>query len=244
MTPEETAAAAADPINALGGRFMMYRPTFRRGTEAGFPKGWYLYTTGRGGVLGDVDADVVAAAFGYFPRDWLRETWAVARGVMPPAEAAELYAECCRQWGRDHLAEVEGLDRLVSLLQRVVAAADVAGAPLFAGWRALPLPDDAPGAVAQLMMVLREHRGGQHLLTVLSEGLLPLEAVVAGGGEGNAEFFSWPPPYPDREPLRERFAAAEARTNVLAARAWAALSPEEGEKAVALLDRVRAAVDG
>ena len=244
MTPAQTAEAAGKIITALGGRFMMYKPTFRRGSEAGFPKGWYLYAAGRGGVLGDVDASVVSAAFAYFPHDVVRERWEVARAVMPPSQAADLYAECCQQWGRDNLAEVEGLDRLAALLQRVADAAEIAGAPLFAGWRALPVPDDAPGAVAQLMMVLREHRGGLHTMTVLAEGLTPLESVIAGGGEGNAEFFSWQGPLPEREPLLERYAAAERRTTALAAPAWAALDEAERGEVLSLLQQVRTAVDG
>ena len=244
MTPEDAASLAAGPINAIGGRFMMHVPTFRAGTAAGFPKGWYFYTTGRGGVLGDVDASVISAAFAYFPHDAIRERWELARTVMPPAEAAALYAQACQEWGREALADVEGIDRLVPLLQRVADAADAAGAPLFAGWRALPVPDDAPGAAAQLLMVLREHRGGMHTMTVLAEGLTPLEAVVTGGGVGNAEFFGWTGELPDPEPLRERYAAAEARTNTLAARAYAALDDWEREELVSLLEAVRTAVDG
>ena len=244
MTPEEAARAAGGPIGAVGGRFMMYVPTFRRGTALGFPKGWAFYVGGRGGVLGDVDADVVAAAFAYFRPDWLREQWDIARGVLEPSKTAAEYSAACQDWGRQNLSAVDGLGGLVPLLQRVADAADVAGAPLFAGWRALPVPDDAPGAAAQLLMVLREHRGGMHALTVLSEGLTPLEAVVTGGGQGNAEFFNWPAPYPDPEPLRARYDAAERRTDVLAGRAYAALDENERAQLVQGVTAVKTALDG
>jgi hypothetical protein len=243
MTAEEAAAAAARPIGSVGGRFMSWVPTFRRGTAAGFPKGWYFYAAGRGGVLGDVDADVVAAAFVYFPADWLRDHWETARTVMEPRQAAAEYAAACHEWGREHLTEVEGLDRLAVLLARVADSADPAGAPLFAGWRALPRPDDAAGAVAQLLMVMREHRGGQHAMTVLAEGLTPVEAVVTGGGAGNAKFFNWPTPLPDPEPLRAAYANAEARTTRLAARAYEVLSPDERRELVDLLTRMKATLD-
>lgn len=244
MTPEETAAAVAGPIAATGGRFMMWIPALKKGTALGLPKGWYFYVAGRGGVLGDVDADVVAAAFVYFRRDWLREQWETAREVLNPLEAAAEYAAACQDWGREHLADVAGLDRLVTLLTRVADTADPAGAPLFAGWRSLPRPDDAPGATAQLLMAMREHRGGMHAMTVLSEGLTPLEAVVTGGGEGNAKFFNWPEPYPDPEPLRDAYAAAEARTTKLAARAYEVLDAGERAELAGLVTDVRTHLDG
>ena len=207
MTPEQTAGAVAGPIASTGGRFMMWVPALRKGTALGFPKGWFFYVAGRGGVLGDVAADAVAAAFVYFPLEWLREQWEVARKVMPPTQAATEYAAACQDWGREHLADVDCLDGLVPLLARVADAADPAGSPLFAGWRALPRPDDPAGATAQLLMAMREHRGGLHAMSVLSEGLTPLEAVIAGGGEGNATFFGWQGPFPDRE-VRDMHVAA------------------------------------
>lgn len=238
MTPEQAAAAVAAPISDTGGRFMMWIPALKKGTALGFPKGWFFYVAGRGGVLGDVAADVVAAAFVYFPLPFLREHWETACEVMPPQQATAEYAAACQDWGREHLEGVDGLDRLVTLLSRVADNADPAGAPLFAGWRALPRPPDAAGATAQLLMTMREHRGGLHAMTVLSEGLTPMEAVVVGGGEGNAKFFSWPGPYPDPEPLRDAYAAAEARTTKLAGRAYSVLDDFERTELVELVTAV------
>ena len=234
----------AKPIAATGGRFMMWIPALKKGTALGFPKGWFFYVAGRGGVLGDVDADVVAAAFVYFRRDWLREQWETARSVMPPKQAAAEYSAACWDWGREHLAGVDGLPRLVELLSRAADAADPAGAPLFAGWRALPRPEDPEGATAQLLMVMREHRGGMHAMTVLAEGLTPLEAVITGGGEANAKFFSWPEPYPDPAPLRAAYDAAEQRTTRLASRAYEALSDQERGELVELVTTVQSHLDG
>lgn len=244
MTPQEAAAACAGPVAATGGRFMMWIPALKKGTALGFPKGWFFYVAGRGGVLGDVSADVVAAAFVYFRLDWLREQWETAREVMPPAEAAAEYAAACQDWGREHLEGMQGLSRLVALLGRVADNADPAGAPLFAGWRSLPRPGDPEGAVAQLLMTMREHRGGMHAMTVLSEGLTPLEAVVVGGGEGNAKFFNWPEPYPDPEPLRAAYDAAEERTTKLAARAYEALDADERTELVELVSGVQEHLGG
>ncbi len=51
-------------------------------------------------VLDKVDADVVTAAFGFWPADIVREAWDAGREVMTPAEALPKYAEACRDWGR------------------------------------------------------------------------------------------------------------------------------------------------
>ena len=240
MTPEDAAAATAGPIGALGGAFMLAKATLKKGPELGFPKGWSFYFAGRGGVLGDVVPDVIAAAFVFFPVPWVQQQWLLGRAVMEPAAAAAAYAEACQAWGREHLAGAPDLERLVELLQRLAAGADPAGAPLFAGWRAMALPDDAPGAAAQLLHVMREYRGGMHGMAVLASGLAPRDAVVAAGGEGNAQFFNWPEPYPEREPLLDVHATAEKRTDALAARAFTALSEAERDELLSLVQGAQA----
>lgn len=240
MTPEETAVASAGPILDLGQAFMLARPTLKKGPALGFPKGWSFYFLGRGGVLGDVVPDVVASAMIFFPVPWVQQQWLIGRGVMEPSAAADAYAEACQDWGREHLEGAPELDRLVELMQRLAASADPWGSPLFAGWRAMPLPDDAPGAAAQLFHVLREQRGGLHNMVVLTSGLDPLEAVVASTGHPGAEFNNWPEPWPDPEDLLSDYADVEELTDELAAKMYGALSEEEREEFVTLLHGVHA----
>lgn len=242
MTPEDAAAITAEPIFALGGAFMLARPTLRKGPELGFPKGWSFYFAGRGGALGDVPADVVAAAMVFFPPAFVQQQWLLGRAVMEPPAAAAAYAQACQDWGRENFDGLDRLERLVELLRLLAAGGDAAGAPLFAGWRALPLPEDPAGAAAQLLQVMREFRGAMHAMAVLSAGLTPLEAVVAGGGAGNAEFFSWPEPYPERDPLLELHAEAEETTDMLTASAYEALDQSEREELVELLQIAHAHV--
>ena len=158
---------------------------------------------------------------------------------VDPADGAEHYAETCQEWGRTHLDGFDGTHRLAALAERVSTGASPLGAPTFAGWRALPLPQDAPGRASQLMMVLRELRFARHAVAVLAEGLSPLEAVLAGpGGEANAALFGWPEPYPDVSAARDRRDAAEARTDGLCAPDFAVL--DEGER-TELVDLVNGA---
>jgi hypothetical protein len=185
---------------------------------------------------------VVRAVFAFFPQRSIDKGWAAALAAMPPADSVREYAACCHEWGRKHLGGVDGLDRLAELLERVVDGADPAGLPLFAGWRALPRPDDAPARVAQLCMTLREHRGGLHVVAVLAAGLTPLQAVVSGPyGAANAKFFGWPEPWPDPAAYADRWQSAEARTNELAAAVYEPLSSDEREQLVRLVEAAAAA---
>ena len=113
-------------------------------------------------------------------------------------------------------------------VERAVAAAEASGMPLFAAWRAMPLPDRvARGPGAAGLLLLREHFAGAYLLAVRAAGMTPLEAVLAGPeGEAGAAACGWPPPYPPVGPLVRRRLWAEAVTDRLASlRRSAALGP-------------------
>jgi len=240
MDAIELAGKVAPPIVALGGAFMLDDATTARGTELGLDLPSF-YGLGRGSVLGEVDTDVVAAALPFIPLEVVRAVVGAARSKMSAADAVQHYLGACRAWGQAHLGTVDELDRLAALLERVVAAGSVASNPLFAGWRAVPLPaDDLPGRVAQLLFLAREHRGGPHIVAILASGLTPLEAVVVSGGPDAAALYGWPAPYPDPESLRERHAAAIALTNRLVADAYAGFDDVE---AADLLARVAGAQD-
>ncbi len=245
----EIAAAVAEPIGRLGGAFMISREAKAFSAEVGLT-GWAPYFRGRFGVLGDVDADVVASAAGFFPVETVREAWEAGAG-LPVATSADRYAVVAHDFGRRKLADFAESARLADLLRLVVDGADVVGAPLFAGWRAVPLPEDDRARVIQLAHVVRELRGGLHIVAVLASGLSPLEAVLSGtsavlqDGEPNAEYFGWPRPYPEvTEEVRRRRAAAEDLTDELTAHAFAALGKAEADELVALLKKAERAVFG
>jgi hypothetical protein len=251
-TTEETTSAAAlagavkDHVSRLGGAFMLGPEARAAGKEAGL-RGWQFYFLGRGGPLGGVPADVVTASFGFFPPSTVAAGWDAARATYSAAEGALRFTAVCHAWGRSHLADAPDLERLATLLHRVVTAADGAGLPLFAAWRATldrHADVDLPARVAHLAHVAREHRGGCHLAAVLASGLTPLESVLTAGGPGNAQFFSWPEPYDDVSALVERRAAAESLTDEITGRAWvAALDERERAEVVELLAAARAAAD-
>ncbi|AHH18264.1 hypothetical protein NONO_c34770 [Nocardia nova SH22a] len=241
-------AAVKSEIQNIGGAFMFSRETKAFGASTGVDGFIGPYTRGRGGVLGDVDADVVTAAFGFFEPATVRAAWESVS--MPPAEAASGYLAACRDFGRRKLAGFDSAERLAELLQTVVDDADVAGVSLFAGWRALPSAPDAPGQVLQLIHCLRELRGGVHLIAVRSVGLAPFEAVLIGGspladGPTQARRFGWGDRVDSTEvtvAMRQRWDAAEALTDELIAPAFAGLDEAAGKELVTLLQEAHATV--
>jgi hypothetical protein len=243
VTPEQAAAAAKPAVLALGGAFSDDPKTMRRARQIGLT-GWAFYVAGRGGALGDVRADTVAAALGFIAPEAVLDGWDAACKVARPEEiAAYNRAECCR-WGREHLDGFYGLAKLVELAERVVVSAEPAGMPLFAAWRAMPVPDDALSArAAVLVHLLREHRGQAHLLAIRASGLTPLEAIISGPeGQTGATAFGWQPPFPAFEPLVRRRSWAEALTDRIAGDAFRALAPSERLDLVNVLDAAVQAV--
>ena len=88
-------------------------------------------------------------------------------------------------------------------------SAETAGMPLFAAWRAMPLPDDSPGRPGRRRpTLLREHSPGRTCWRSGPAGLTPLEAMLAG---------------PDGEAGRGRVRLAAAVPAVRAAGAPAAV---------------------
>lgn len=245
MTPEAAAAAVGRPIGSIGSRFMFDPSTYANAATFGY-SGLDFYFAGRAGVLGDVDAEVAAAALGFFDTGNVRTLWDQGCAVAGAGEAAVRFAAACAQWGRDHFGDDVAYDELNALAGRVIDAAPAAGLPLFAGWRTVALADDPKGAACQQLNTLRELRGGAHLVAVLAAGLTPFEAVLAKGGAANAQLFGYAEPYPDVDELTARtsdaLAAAETTTDRLVAPALASLDEADRDRFVDLVRATRSAL--
>lgn len=242
--PRTTARLVKDPIGQYGGGFMVSREAKAICERTGLGAR-ELYFRGRCGVLGECHADVVTSVAFFFPPAHVEESWNGGR-KLPVEQAVELYAEACRDWGRRRLGGFDGCARIAELLEPVVARAPVVGAPLFAGWRAVPLPGDPAARAAQLMHVLRELRGALHICAVTAAGLGPLEATLAADHDGTpfgpaagemiAKFFQWPEPYPQPGPdVVARRAAVEEVTDDLLAPVFSVLDDHESDELIELL---------
>ena len=188
--------AIAGPTGDIGASFYFVPETVARAKELGLD-GFRFYVLGRGGVLGDVESDVVRSAFGYFHPVVVDRMWTSARQVMAPRDAARAYIECAHEHGRRRFAELEGLAAYVDAATTVINTVEGVSMPLFAGVRAEPVPDDLPAAAMHQAMVLREMRGSAHLLALTALGLAS-HIAHAIRRPNDIELFGWKddPPKP------------------------------------------------
>ena len=228
LSAPDYAAAVAGPTATLGGAFMVSPQAQIFGTSLGL-NGRPAYAIGRFGVLGEVDADVIVAAGGFWAADVLGAAYREAREAVRPADVVTPYLQVAKDWAHEHYGEWAGAARLGELAWLVADGSDVTAAPLFAGWRAVSRDrDDVEGDCAHALHVLRELRGARHLIAVVASGMTPLQAVLAGaGGPANAGFFGWEEPYEPVAQLAGTRSAVEAATDALMAPAYDEFSEVE-----------------
>jgi hypothetical protein len=219
--------ATSVPIHDLGTSVYLSPDVFGWAAEWGWSNPFSFYFAGRGGMLGDVSADVVHAAFGWFEPGAVKAMYDEGIAVGGTAAAAERMAEAHGLWGRKHFAGVSGIEDIASVTEELVDGLEGSAIPLFVGWRAAPRDDTAAGRAAQLMQILREWRGGIHLVATTAVGLSPLEAILTNEGPGQAKFFGWSEPFPSCEEIAHKHAEAEEITDQVSAAALARALSED-----------------
>jgi hypothetical protein len=235
------ATSTAAAVSTVGSHFMLDGKTYERGAELGF-QGLDFYVTGRGGVLGDVDADVVSAAFTFFEPGAIRTLWDQGRGVLPADRASQEFAACCATWAEAHVPDDVDAGRAAELAGQVVQSARPACATVFAGFRALPVPASPKAAAVHQMNALRELRLGLHGAAVVSCGLTPLQAVSVRSPQ-MAPLFGWTE-LADVSDLHGRWEEAEDRTNQAMAHAYEGLDDAGRDELVALVGALHEATSG
>lgn len=252
-----TSLSARDVVNAtglqilvIGSTWMLDPGTPAFGAEIGLP-GRSFWAVGRGGVLGNVDADVVVAAFGFVSPETLKPLWQSRPAGQDPHEAARYYAHAAGAWAARTWRGVPEADLLetAALAEAVAAAGWPAVGALFAGWRSLQVPGlDAAGRAALALHVLREHRGGAHITGVMAMGLSPVAAIMTApagrGGPDRAERFGWSGPYEEAEELAAARAEAEEITDRVASAAYEVLTPAQRARFVELVGALHAIATG
>lgn len=229
--------------------FMLHPETFAGSIAAGYQNPLAGYVAGRGGVLGEATGDAVGAVFAVFEPTGLSAMWDEGVAVRGAAGAAQQYWSQTAEFGRKYLFGAQGLDRIAELGEKVISATPIAGLPLFAGWRAMPLADDAAARALQVMFVLRELRAGVHFNTLTVSGITPIEAHLLNKGPQYAAMFGWPEPFPDAADKKDRYDRIEQVTNRRMAELFAAaLDPAEAAELARLstdaLATLQAAVPG
>ena len=248
MTSLELVRSTAATIGGLGARYMLHPETAAVGTEAGYENGWAWYFTGRGGVLGGVDASVVAAAFGFFGEPMVRMMWETGLKTEGARAAGARYAAACAAFGRKRLQGTAGLERFNELAEKVMHSVDGSGLSLFVALRAEPAPSDAAGRAYWNLCLLREWRGSEHVVAVRASGLTPAQAILTGypdpaTGVKEASRRGFGDGHPDASPLQARRKQAEELTDALQASGYDVLTGEERAEMAALVDVIRDALD-
>jgi hypothetical protein len=244
MDAQAAATASGETINGLGSLFMLDMDTYAHGATLGFA-GIDFYLAGRAGVLGEVPAEVVVAALVFFEPATVVEAWERSAPVMARRRAAEEFAAVGHRWAEAKLPDAAVAARIAELTGRMVAAASVSAAPLFAGWRTLDEPSaDRPEALAlHRVNALRELRGALHGAAVITHGIDP-HAAVARRTPYMLDIFGWKEPHPDKSTVREPWDEAQALTDRGMAPAYECLTDAERDELVELLAATQAAVTG
>lgn len=246
MQPLDIVQAVNAPLQKVGSAFYFTAETRAAAKQQFGIDGFRNYFLGRGGVLGDVDADVVVAAFGYFEPGLVRNLWeSGVERIAPrsPRDVARGLIAAAHEFGRAHFSALDGLAEFAEAASVVTAAVEPAALPLFAGVRAEPVPDDAPAAAIHQAMVLRELRGSVHLVAVVASGLrTPTAHAIKRPTE--TEMFGYPADAATAvtEAERDAWARAEALTEQLLLPAFATLSPAQGDALVAGAEAMVAAL--
>lgn len=221
----------------------------------GFRGYWDGYFAGRSAPLGRVPAEVVDAAFYNFaPGEVARHVPKVWETTTPEAAHAARQQGCVAALRRILGDEVDspGLARAADLLALAATSAPVHGRVMYAALRALPVPEEPVARLWHAANLLREHRGDGHIAALVTEQVGGVESHVLASlamGIHPAETFGrihhLPKPFladlmaglrdrglidgdgrltPDGRAVKDR---VEARTDVLAAPPYGALSTHE-----------------
>jgi hypothetical protein len=130
------------------------------------------YFSSRGSVMGQVPGEVIAAAFGVFNPEIVVPLVDIAWTRTDAATIREARATGAVDQLRRILGDApDGVERVADLLAAASAPLPIAGRPLAAGIRSLPIPTDPLAAVWHHGDFLREYRGDSHNAAWVSEGL-------------------------------------------------------------------------
>ncbi|MEU6787360.1 hypothetical protein ABZ912_49925 [Nonomuraea angiospora] len=142
---------------------------------------WDGYFAGRAAPLGLAPAAVVHAVFYNFADGEVARHIPWVWGKITPQEAITVRergsATALRQMIGE-LADLPGLVRAADLATRAAVSAPTEGRLLYAGLRALDVPEEPVARLWHAATLLREHRGDGHNAALLAHGIGGIEAHV------------------------------------------------------------------
>ena len=167
--------ATSVPIHDIGTSAYLSPDIAGWAAEWGWSNPFAFYFAGRGGMLGDVGADVVTSALGWFAPSAVHAMYSEGIGVAGPTGAAARMAEAHGKWGEKHYGDVEGVEEIVAVTEELVDGLEGSALPLFVGWRDAGPGRFGPGASGATdadppRMARRQPSGGHDRRRALSLG--------------------------------------------------------------------------
>ncbi|MQY07656.1 MarR family winged helix-turn-helix transcriptional regulator [Actinomadura macrotermitis] len=142
---------------------------------------WDGYFAGRAAPLGRAPAEVVHAVFYNFADGEVARHIPWVWGKVSPQEAIavrERGSTAALRQMIGELADSPALARLADLATRAAVSAPTEGRPLYAGLRALDVPEEPVARLWHAATMLREHRGDGHNAVLVAHGIGGTEAHV------------------------------------------------------------------
>ncbi|BBY30410.1 SCO6745 family protein [Mycolicibacterium sediminis] len=158
-----------EPVHAL----TYFAPEAKAAFDAAGYRGfWMGYFAGRSAPLGEVPAQVVAAAFYNFSAEHVSRALPSAWTHASPAAALQARQESAvAALNRCGVVDTESVGIAAALLEKAARSADWTGRPLFAANLSLPWPDEPVARLWHAATLLREHRGDGHVAVLLANGI-------------------------------------------------------------------------
>lgn len=142
---------------------------------------WDGYFAGRAAPLGTAPAEVVHAVFYNFAEGEVARHIPWVWGKTTPQEAIAVRERGSTAALRQRIGTVAdhpGLVRVAELATRAATSAPTEGRALYAGLRALNVPEEPVARLWHAATLLREHRGDGHNAVLLAHGIGGIEAHV------------------------------------------------------------------
>ncbi|HEY1824858.1 MAG TPA: hypothetical protein VGG21_02750 [Acidimicrobiales bacterium] len=229
MNAHAAAQNLADPIQTLGMKFYFDDLT-RRSAHENHVNVVEFYGLGRAGVMGDVDTQTVIDAFTFFDPSLIDYFWTQAKEKADPVAMASAHVQAAYAFADATFGALDvALLAAFSAAARAVADAQPRGVcALVDGYRQYPWPSDPVHGAYLGAIVLRELRGGLHILAVNEVGLDVVAACYLQGPEVFALHGYQPDAPPEvSDEQRALKTRAEESTDQLVADALRALSDEQ-----------------